>query len=426
MLKINKQLENYALTFIILAFGLCAVWYANKKTNAQQSQEEINAPAAPVVEPTSQPNLTIQNTNQPSTNAELQQPSDSPTAIRQTAQNLLPLLPLQIEYEYVPSYFMQWLPGHSKYSQIEASFSDAEAQIITLVLTEKTSGRRVNYCNSEARVKALTNAGEAARIAKIDYRTSNKLGQLPAHEFAFTDEQNQPVRWRFTMAAPVSEQGAGLTPQENGAGWVLIYRDLGTAAGAGTAVQIGDQTITADAWTEISSPPYFIAYRGVYADGIGIAVILPVEEKWRVAASPADLKTGAKWTFENERGQTKNFQVTEASGDELTVKEIGSQQSSPVETVMKLKQSAKGLLLRSVTLTSKNKTMQLNFSSDLDFNASTPATVAFQINQNGHNKILHGSVSVEKKDDVVNLRWQPKSPDWAKSRVLNSSIRITR
>src|SRR5438046_2212160 len=66
-----------------------------------------------------------------------------------------PLLPLIAEYEYVPHYFMQRLNDHPQYAMIEAAVTDSNPPVYNLVLTEKGSRRRVNYCNSEARVKGL-------------------------------------------------------------------------------------------------------------------------------------------------------------------------------------------------------------------------------------------------------------------------------
>jgi hypothetical protein len=128
-----------------------------------------------------------------------------------------PVIPIIVEYEYVPHHFIQWLNDHPQYTSIEAAVSDARRQIFSLVLTEK-GGRRINYSNSAAKVEALNRGGQEARLAKIEYRATNDFGQLPAHEFGFTDERGQAVRWRFTLAAPASERGSGLAPQETGRG----------------------------------------------------------------------------------------------------------------------------------------------------------------------------------------------------------------
>jgi len=352
--------------------------------------------------------------------AETLRASPTPQSQReaQVARLPVPALPLIIHYEYVPHYFVQWLNDHPQYARIEAAVTDSEPPVFNLTLTEKGSGRRVSYCNAEARVKTLAQAGQEARLTKIDYRTTNNFGQLPSHEFSFTDERGQAAHWRFTLAAPVSERGAGLTEQEAGAGLMLIYRELGTAAGEGTAVQIGAKVSEAEPWTEISAPPYFVAYRGAYSDGIGIGALLPGQESWRVMAAPRELNEGAQWMLIDDRGRTRQWRVTAKRGDELTIQEAGQ------ALTLQARQTVSGFALRSITLASRSKTMRISITPELDLAASSGAPVSFQIDLNGHNKIAHGSVAVEKRGAASSLRWQFKAPAWAKSRALTSTVTL--
>jgi hypothetical protein len=343
----------------------------------------------------------------------------APEAKPEKASVPFPFIPLIVEYEYVPRHFIQWFDDHPQYTRIEAAIDDARPPVLNLALTEK-SGRRVNYNNSAAKVEALKRAGQEARLAKIKYRATNDFGQLPAHEFGFTDERGQAVRWRFTLAAPASERGSGLTPQESGPGWLLIYRDLGSAAGVGTAVQIGDKVSEAEPWTEISAPPYFVAYRGGYAEGMNIGVFMPGRQNWRVTAAPKELKEGGEWILAGERGSTRRLRITARRGDELTISETLA--PSGTRLSLQARQKAQGLALRSITLSIDARMMRLSFTPDLDLSAA--AAGAFQIDFNGRNKILHGNVTVERKGDAAYLRWQPKSPDWAKSRTIDSTIAL--
>ncbi len=327
--------------------------------------------------------------------------------------------PLIVHYEYVHHYFLQWLNDHPQYTRIEAAVTDSEPPVFNLTLTEKGSGRRVNYCNSESRQKAMAQAGQDIKLAKIDYRATNNFGQPPSHEFSFTDERGQAVRWRFTMAAPVSERGAGLTPAAGGTGLMLIYRESGTAAGEGTAAQIGAKVSEAEPWPEISAPPYFVAYRGAYSDGIGIGSLLPGKESWRMTEPPKELKEGAQWTLTCDHGRTRQMRITAMRGDELTVQEAGK------SLALQARKTATGFALRSITLSSQSKTMRISFTPELDLAVGSTTPVNFQIDQNGHNKIAHGSVAVEKRGNAASLRWMFKAPDWAKPRVLNSTVTMS-
>ena len=92
---------------------------------------------------------------------------------------------------------------------------------------------------------------------------------------------------------------------------------------------------------------------------------------------------------------------------------------------LQARKTATGFALRPITLTSRSKTMRVSFTPELDLAAGSAAPVNFQIDQNGHNKIAHGSVSVEQRGAAANLRWLFKAPDWAKSRVLNSTVTLS-
>src|SRR5262249_16387371 len=344
---------------------------------------------------------------------------ETPGAPAQDARLSFPVLPLIVDYEYVPHYFVQWLNDHPQYIRIEAAVTDTEPPVFNLTLTEKGSGRRVNYWSAEARLKALAEAGRDARLTKIDYRSTNTFGQAPSHEFGFTDEHGQAVRWRFTLAAPVSERGAGLTPQEEGAGLLLIYRARCTAAGERPTAQIRDKVSEAETGTRTTAPPYFVAYRGGYSDGSGSGGRLPGRERWRVPSRPKDLNVGAQWTLADDRGRTRQLRVTAIRGDELTIQETG------LSLALQARKTATGFSLRSITLTSRSKTMRVSFTPELDLAAGSAAPVNFQIDQNGHNKVAHGSVTVEKSGAAASLRWLFKAPDWAKSRVLNSTVTMS-
>jgi hypothetical protein len=183
-------------------------------------------------------------------------------------------------------------------------------------------------------------------------------------------------------------------------------------------VQISNKVCEAEAWPEISAPPYFVAYRGVYAEGMGLGVLSLGQESWRVTAWPKELTEGAQWTLTDERGRTRQWRVGARRGQELTINEIGSPYSTRSLVV---RQTAQGLALRSVTVNHSKNALRISFTPDLDLAAASVSS-AFQVDLNGQNKIAHGSVAGERKGGALQLRWQPKAPDWAKARVLETAI----
>ncbi len=338
----------------------------------------------------------------------------------------LPVVPLIVEYEYAPQYFMQWISDDPQYSMIEALVSKSTPPIYQIILTEKGSGRQVYYCNSEAKVKALAGERKEAHFTPIDFKATESAA-APTYGFAFRDARGKPIIWRFIYGSQVSERGAGLTPRPNPPGLLLTYRNRGSVAGEGTAVQIGDRVNEAEVWKEISSPPHFIAYRGSYTEGMNIGTFPLGKETWRVTSAPSELREGAEWKLTSDRGRGRTLRITARKGDELTITESGSQTTSATLELNALA-APQGLALRSMLLKSGLGTMRIAFTPELqirlDSAAANNTEVAFQIDQGNHEKVAQGNVSLERQGDRMLLRLQPKSPDWARSRGLMTAINL--
>ncbi|HZG51527.1 MAG TPA: hypothetical protein VEZ40_05260 [Pyrinomonadaceae bacterium] len=340
-----------------------------------------------------------------------------------------PVVPLIAEYEYAPVYFMQWINDSPQYSRIAVSVGDGKMPSHLVVLTEKDSNRNVYYTNTAERAKALKAEGKAVFHTPIDFKEDRKVEQTVTFGVGFRDERGQAVRWRFIPAnSNPSKRGAGLQPLAAMPGLHLRYSNLGTAAGAGSAVQIGEKVHEAEPWPQISAPPYFVAYRGSYAHGMELSALLLGKESWRVLKAPSELREGAQWTLAGDHGRERLLQVKQVRGDELII----SEQTAPGFEGTTLSLTAlltpQGLALRSITLNSRDRAMRVTFAPELNFAPNAPtarAESAYQIHLGTHEKVSQGVVSVERQANTVNLRWQPSTPDWAKARALHTAINLT-
>lgn len=338
-----------------------------------------------------------------------------------------PIIPVIAEYEYQPYFFAQWITNHPQYSRIEAILDNLEkAASVQIVLIEKDGGKRVYYCASETQAKTLQAEGKEVYPTKIDFKTVQAAAGQPTYGFGFRDKRGQAILWRVVPATRPSERGAGLTPLASLSGLRLEYRDLGTAVGEGTAIQIGDKIIEAEPWTEISAPPYFVAYRGTVAVGRHSGNLLLGARKWQVVSRPDKLKEGAEWIFTDERGRRRIFRITVNNKDELTVSEITGQdtESTPISFVAH--NTPQGFAMRSLQLKNRGRQMQIAFSPELPLYpaVSGKIEVAFVISQGKIDKIANGTIIVERVDDKLRLLWQMKSPDWAKSKILETLLKF--
>lgn len=240
-------------------------------------------------------------------------------------QIIFPIIPLIAEYEYQPYFFAQWINNHQQYSRIEAIVDDLDkAASIQIILTEKESGKRVFYCTSEAQAKILQAQDKEVYSTKIDFKMAREAERQPTYGFGFRDKTGQAVLWRVIPATRPSERGRELIPAPSIPGLRFEYRDLATAVGEGTAIQIGDKVIEAEPWKEISSPPYFIAYRGTVAIGRHFGSLLLGVKKWKMIAQPAELKEGAEWILSDENRRKRIFKIAARNNGELIINEQGT------------------------------------------------------------------------------------------------------
>lgn len=341
-----------------------------------------------------------------------------------------PVVPLLFEYEFAPLYFSQWELDDPNYSRITAIVTEGEGPVCVVILAEKSSGRQVYYSNSEAKVTALKRFGKTVHKTPIDFRVAKNVGQPSTYGLGFRDVQGRAILWRFIPATRPSERGAGLTPLAAVPGLRLDYSELGTTAGAGTAVQIGDRVSEAHAWPEISAPPYFVAFRGSHSEGRHLGSLYLGTERWHVLSTPnvstaTELREGALWKLREANGRELSLRVTARRGDEVTITETDESAAGLATLEMQARVTPQGFAIREIRRTMGKRTMRIAFTPELNLGnvATTPAELAFEIDEGDHRRVTHGIVTTEVQTGVLRLRWTPRAPAWAKSQGLLSTIR---
>lgn len=231
-----------------------------------------------------------------------------------------PMLPLLTDYHYWPVQFVQWVGTELPYTMIELDVDPAAAKhpLLYVTLTDRATGKRIHYTDNDDLIASAAATGEEAHKTAIAFEPADteNTGSVTTVRFAMAD--GKPLQWRFVQGSDISEQGSGLSPLPDVKVPVFAYREQAAVAGEGTALQIGDAVSTASVWTEISHPPYFVAYRGADSENTHRLVFLPGSESWTVASAPATLSVGATWELDEAKGNHRSLRLDKVDGTHIT------------------------------------------------------------------------------------------------------------
>ena len=231
-----------------------------------------------------------------------------------------PIAPEQIVYRHWPEQFVQWIGPELPYTMIEL-YVDPGAGTTPLydaVLTERTTGKRIHYANQQQMVDIDKRSGAEAYLATMQLDRPASAGKGATYLLRFVDHAGEPVSWQFIQGSDISERGGGSSP----AGIdppVLLYRERSAVAGEGAAIKIGNKVSVADVWTEISQPPYFVAYHGAMSQNVDFAVFAGAGQQWTTVSAPKNLAVGAEWKLKTQDGLGCSLRIQALAGDHATI-----------------------------------------------------------------------------------------------------------
>jgi hypothetical protein len=296
--------------------------------------------------------------------------------------------------------------------------ASAKQPLYNVVLTERASGKRVIYSNSEALVAVAKGQGQEAYRSQIAFDTAeaSNVGATSTLRMSLAD--GRPLQWRFVQGSDISEQGAGLTPLPQAPIPVFAYREQAAVAGEGTALQIGNIVSAAEVWTEISKPPYFVAYRGAISIGAHMTVLTPGRETWTAVSSPGELKAGEAWELEGEHGDHRTLRIAKVAGTKFSITGSDQLHSGTVFTLDCVR-AADGWAIERVryapTVDGEKHFLTMQFTTPLT-SSSTGSTAEMTIGRKAKMASASLLLAGPAEDRTVSL--QMLSPDWAKGKAL--------
>ncbi len=243
-----------------------------------------------------------------------------------------PIAPEQIVYRHWPEQFVQWIGPELPYTMIELYVDPGAGAtpIYDAVLTDRTTSKRIHYANQQQMVDIDKRSGAEAYLTTMQLDRPANPGKDATYLLRFVDHAGEPVSWQFIQGSDISERGGGSSP----AGIdppVLMYRERSAVAGEGAAVKIGNKVSLADVWTEISQPPYFVAYHGALSQNVDIAVFAGAGQQWTTVSAPKSLAVGAEWKMKAQDGVGCTLHIQSLAGDHATI--VDSDDHLPGRTV---------------------------------------------------------------------------------------------
>ena len=325
----------------------------------------------------------------------------------------------QVVYQHWPEQFVQWIGSELPYSMIELYVDAAKGPkpVYDVVLTERSTGKRIHYSNTQFLVDFNKSAGAESYLAAMQLDRPSEGSSERSYYLRFTDHAGRPVLWQFVQGSEVSERGSGLSPAGTQPP-VIMYREQSAVAGQGSAVKIGNAVSTADVWTELAQPPYFIPYHGALTENLEIAVFTEGGQKWSTLQRPGKLEKGAVWKMQAEDGHQCTLTVTALQGENVTLAEEDSRRFGQKVTVeARLGNgtwSTKKVHFAPAGTTS-SKGITLTFTPGLQPGAQQSK---FELFSGTKTRIASGAVNVDQKD--LHAGWQFKDPNWLRSKITHA------
>lgn len=358
-------------------------------------------------------------------------------ATKTAAQETSPYVtPLSFSYTHWDSHLLQWLPAHPKYEIVEVLMDEREPAGIFFFLTEReaVAGSKKQYCytNDPNFAKSLTDgAGDReSQYVDITYEKSQGADGATYHFELLTADG--PTVWDFVAAGETDPTYASklIDAAEAGhdlkGGLLVFYLPESTVSAADTKLSLGSESFPVESWPEISSPPYFEAFRGVLSHDVHNGYLPAAPLTTTTFPSPAEeLTVGATWTKRVSRKGGSDPRESQVS-----VRELDDQRAVLIEdesTTMTLRRDGESLLTESLAVSDDKAQMVMSFDPplpDLRFMEEGSTQSAFSIALPALLSVVTGTITMTKNGNTVLETLAPSHPAWTRQLKLVTSIEL--
>ena len=354
-----------------------------------------------------------------------------PVKAQETSANkssaALPVIPITVRFRTVPLYFRESLAGGSRYSSIEALVDNQQSEPwIEIVLTEKATATSLHYCNLQRSVASMTERGEEAYFAPIEFHSMQDANAKRVFTFHFADNAGESVEWRVIVDSASSGAGSksGIIPQPDRYGFVLASGTGNAAVAGGGVLRIGNAN---DASAHADEPKNLSDKKILYATDVILAEMQPGTEIWSVDSSPANFQDQGQWVLRSSGGRKRLLTIEHASADEILIKQEDPGFPDSANAQLDVLRINDNLALHSVTFAAHGHKFRISFEPALSLPApltTDKSDVNFSIDEDGHSNVASGRASVARAVEAEHVTWRLDAPDWAKAQTFETGVNV--
>ena len=339
--------------------------------------------------------------------------------------------PLSVQYHYWDYHLIQWFPEGSTYESIEMMVANVASDnpLIWVFLTESIAPKMQHHYVNDASLLPLAHEGisdSTGVIVPITFNIAVAPYDLRVFDVSFNDESGTPINWHFESNQPLSTANGDRLIDQDGVdldrGILVMYANESALSGEHSEVQIGDARFAPPYWDEISSPPFFEAWRGACTHGMSFGFIAAGSASYTFTQYPENPFVNATWRgtyqWENDTETPFEWIVTDIDDTGIHIAS-GDLRMTLVENENRLD------ILTTGAATGEGYTNVAFTPALRDPRAMTTAesqTVAFSIDIDNHLDQITGTATLTRQADHATLLLAPQTPGWAVNNLMHTII----
>ena len=329
-----------------------------------------------------------------------------------------PILPMNVEFRYMPQYLEESFSDDPRYARIEAML---DADGCHVVLLDKTTDREAFYSSSKRRVDALAANGGDAYVTPVDCETHSPMDASLAFLIHFQDRFGNDVSWKLVTGQMVPHASPEVIYRTSNSGITFLYAPRRTAGLRGTMITIAGREYTPKS-TQPDNPS-----AAFYAADMTFGQIMPGADVWTVEDTPADKVQAAKWNLAGTGGRQRTLAVKELSATEASIEQFDGNDPDAPHVVLNLVRVNDAYELRSLSFESHFNTLWIFFGPELPLPAhhtDDNRIVTFTVAENEQANIASGKLEIHRAFDAEHLVWHFDTPTFAKGIMLETGVNL--